>query len=216
MLITSKCTVPRRARSFLAEQTLLDYADGLKSSVGVARTCAAGRRDGLSLVMLDKLADIGNTDMAHCSERLHTLLQNSGCYSHVTQTGGEDYSHCILPSEVIKLIARKPDKFKMHIAPSREACKDFWRGFMSSPEGLEYASSHPVLAGKSLDELADFIPIRIHEDAGPFTKTGAGVNIINWSSLLGRGNEKETRYCCITTQMAVLILRTFLSHNRTL
>ena len=129
--------VHKRNRSFLAEIALLDYADGLKSSLGVARTCLAARRDGLNLTMLDKLADIGTTDMIRCSTRLHKLLQESGCYDHVKATGGSVYTHCILPSEVIKLIARRPDKFRMHLAAHREACRTFWRGFLSSKEGLD-------------------------------------------------------------------------------
>ena len=44
----------------------------------------------------------------------------------------------------------------------------------------------------SLDQLAYTIPLRIHEDAGPCTKRKSS-NVINWSSLLSRGNDKTTR-----------------------
>ena len=155
--------------------------------------------------MLNKLGDIGQQDMTNCSVRLHKLLQDSGCYNHVTPTGGEDYTHCILPTDVIKLLARRKEKFKMHIGGGREACKDFWRGFLSSPEGLEYASIHPYLRGKTLEELADVYPMRMHEDSGPFTKSSKGVNVLSWSSLLARGNEKETKYRGIPKQMAASI-----------
>ena len=185
--------VHRITKSYLAESALLDYADGLKSSIGVARTCVAGRRDGITIPMLEKLASIGDRNMVHCSDRLHKILSDSGAYDHVTDTDADGYTYCILSTEVVKLVARNPRAFGMHFAPNKEVCRRFWREFLSTDEGQDYKARHPVLKDLTLEELATFIPLRIHEDSGPYSKNGS-VSVLSWSSLLARGTEKETRY----------------------
>ena len=153
----------------------------------------SGRRDGIKLPMLDKLASIGEVDLVHCSDRLHKVLKDSGAYDHVIATGGDGYTQCILPCEIFKLVSRNPRAFQQHLAPNKEACRRFWRELLSPDGGQDYRARHPFLKDKTLQELSCFIPGRIHEDYGPFSKN-AGVSVLSWSSLLARGNEKETRY----------------------
>ena len=153
----------------------------------------AGRRDGIKVPMLQTLASIGDRNMEHCSDRLHKVLNDSGAYDHVIETGGDGYTYCILPSEVVKLVARNPRAFNMHFAPNKEVCRRFWRDFLFSTEGQDYRARHPVLKYMTLEDLATVIPLRIHEDSGPYSKNGS-VSVLSWSSLLARGNEKETRY----------------------
>ena len=131
--------VPRPCRSFLAESALLDWSDTTKKAVGVARTCRAGQRDGINIDMNNKLASLGTDTFKNSNRDLDELLKSVGAFSHVRETGGSCFTHCIPPTEIVKLLGENPDKFKMHLAPNKEACRDFWRGLFSSEQGMQYA-----------------------------------------------------------------------------
>ena len=185
--------VPRTVKSYLAEAALLDWSDTNISAVGVVRTCRAGRRDGIDIPMNSKLADLGTENLRNCNRDLDDLLTASGAYSHVAETKGNCFTHCLPPTEIVKLLAKTPSKFKEHLAPNAEACRHFWRSMFSSEQGMEYARIHPHLRGKTVNDLEHSIAVRIHEDAGPFSKVKS-VNTLSWSSMLGRGTEKECKY----------------------
>ena len=106
---------------------------------------------------------------------------------------GPLYKTCILPSTIIKMISQSDQQFRMRLAPSKREVQEFWETFLSTPEGQAYREVHPVLSRKTTQELATLVPIRLHEDSGPYSKTH-GVNIISWSSLFGQGSEKETKF----------------------
>ena len=185
--------VLRPVRSYLAESALLDWSDTNKTAVGVVRTCRAGRRDGINIPMNSKLADLGTENLKNCNKELDTLLTASGAFSHTRETFGDHFTHCLLPTEVVKLLAKSPGKFKEHLAPNAEVCREFWRSMFSSEQGMEYARSHPHLKGKTVKDLEHSIAVRIHEDSAPFSKV-KGVDTISWSSCVGKGTEKECKY----------------------
>lgn len=178
-------------RSYLGEALLIDWADGLISAAGLLRLTKAAINDGLDLPMLIKIAESG--DVHNAARGLKLLLEAGGVCENITTLNGSTYSGCILPSTVIKLIGRSEENFKMRLAPSKRECLEFWQDFFSTPEGLEYKKLHPVLKHRTALQLANCFVIKLHEDAGPYTKN-SGVNIISWSSLFGRGTELETRY----------------------
>ena len=185
--------VPRACRSHLAESALLEWSDSTKTAVGVIRICRAGQRDGINIPMNSKIAGLGTADFKNCNRDLDTLLQGSGAFSHVVETGGNCFTHCLPPPEVVRLLSKHPTKFQMHLAPNREACRNGWRSFVSSEEGIAYSTVHPHLKGKTVKNLESTIPCRVHEDSGPFSKVKS-VDAIQWSSLVGRGTEKECKY----------------------
>ena len=57
--------------------------------------------------------------------------------------------------------------------------------------------SHPVLSQPSID-LSRLVPIVLHMDAGPFTKKGKSAMVVNFSSVLADGSDKETVFCIAT------------------
>ena len=191
----SEFMVPREIHSHLAYTALLGWADGTFSCVQMVNLCRSGTRDGLSIPMLEKLANLGNAELDNNVVRPFKaeVLRKGGVYSRITPLSGPYFKHCILPSTYFKFIAQYPHQFKTRLAPSSEACTDFWRGLFSSPEGMEFKSLHPHLRGKTLAQLAHSIPLRIHEDAGPFTKTKS-MDVVSFSSMLGRGTELQTKY----------------------
>ena len=190
---TSNFYVPSTGRSFLGERALQDWADGNSSAVGLAQTCRAGRRDGINIEMLDKLANVGTLQFTNCKRDLDGVLERAGALDHLTPTGGDVFDYCILPSETVKLISQYPDKFRMHLCPNENACIEFWTNFLSSKSGQEYAAHHPHLRGKTVRDLKNTIGLRIHEDSGPYSKSKS-VDVISWSSMLGKGSEKECKY----------------------
>ena len=125
---------------------------------------------------------------------------------NLTDSSGPVYSSVILPSTVIKLIAKSDIQFRMRLAPSKHEIQQFWERLFSSPEGMAYKELHPILRHMTTAQLATRFPIRVHEDAGPYTKN-CSCNIICWSSLFGRGSEKEVKY-------HVIFRTTYLCYNR--
>ena len=188
--------VLRTCRSHLGEAVLMEWSDGAISAKGVSRVSRSAKRDGLNIKMIDLLAQLGSDNFANASRDLFTLLEHSGVASNITETGGEVFKHCILPTTVVKLISRSRSAFKRHLCPSQETCKRFWRDFLSTPEGLDYQRIHPHLRGRTVADLSRCIPCRVHEDAGPYSKIRS-VTVISWSSMLGRGIDLETKYCTI-------------------
>ena len=97
-------------------------------------------------------------------------------------------------------------------------CKNFWRGLFSSVDGMKFKELHPHLRGKTLAQLAHSIPMRLHEDSGPFTKTKS-VDVVSTSSVLGRGTELQTKYAShrLSTSCTTICLCCFypnyLKHN---
>ena len=55
--------------------------------------------------------------------------------------------------------------------------------------------SHPVVAGLGFEALQYVIPLTLHADAGPFSKTTA-CYCVSFSSLVGLGEAKLTKYMC--------------------
>ena len=98
-----------------------------------------------------------------------------------------------MQTETVKMVSTSKIAFKKHLCPSKEACAQFWRDFLSTQDGLDYQSMHPHLKGKTVEQLSTMIPCKVHEDAGPFTKLQSMV-VLSWSSMLGRGIDLETKY----------------------
>ena len=187
-------SVHRDIHSHLAYTALLGWADGNLSCVGMVRLCRSGARDGLRIPMLDTLANLANDEMTNVVRKLKTdVLKRAGVYARITPLTGPHFKHCVLPSTTFKFLASYPQQFKLRMAANAEACTNFWRGLFSSEEGMDLKQLHPHLRGKTLAQLSHHIPLRIHEDAGPFTKIKS-VNVLSCSSLLGKGTELESKY----------------------
>ena len=192
-------TVPRTCRSYLGEQILKEYGNGELLPQPMSRLARAAKRDGLDIQMIETLANLGTENchypdvLLNCARDTGKLLDDCGVADHVTPTDGPHFKWCVPPTEVVRLVSQDDASFKKHLCPSKEACTQFWRDFLSTEEGLECQRRHPHLKGKTVSQLSTTIPCRVHEDAGPFTKTKS-VNTVQWSSILGRGIDLETKY----------------------
>ena len=160
----------------------------------MSRLCRQGKRDGVQSNMLVRLASCGSEDTGKNSFRdLSNLLRGAEIPSKLTPLTGPDYTRCIRPTTVVKLLATRPELFKLRLAPSSQACVDFWRGLFSTPEGMELRRLHPWLKGKTVEDLKSSFPVTMHQDAGPFSKSKS-MDVTSWRSILARGTELETQY----------------------
>ena len=147
--------------------------------------------------MLVKLSNLGSGQYDNVFQDFKfQILDKGGIYDKITPLDGSVFKSCILPSTIFKLLAEHPDQFRVRQAAFPDMIEQFWNDLFSTPEGLELQQLHPMLKGKTVRQLRYTLPLRIHEDAGPYTRGGKSVNIISWSSLLGSGSELETKYHC--------------------
>ena len=63
---------------------------------------------------------------------------------------------------------------------------------------MQYKQVHPFLKNATAQSLKNKFAIRIHQDAGPFTKV-LSVDVISWSSMHATGSELETKYAALVT-----------------
>ena len=100
----------------------------------------------------------------------------------------------VLPSTLVKLLFRDHRAaFVKHMGANTDKLREFWRQFLARPLTRQWASRHPVLRNKSVADLVTTIPCATHTDAGPVTLTRSS-NILSWSSMVGVGGEKVTKY----------------------
>jgi hypothetical protein len=83
----------------------------------------------------------------------------------------------------------------MQFGAERTKLRSFWHNFLSRPTNRDTKEKHPIVGGMDLDTLDTVIPITVHADAGPFTKTSA-CYCVSFSSLVGAGEAKLTTFVC--------------------
>jgi len=189
--------------SSLAAGHLSSWCDGIQSAAALRRHMADAVSDGFKHPMVTRFGNLGGgggrPSGQHCHESLVRLLQACGVNRCLTSLPSpSDVSHIILPSTIIKVAAQDyPTLFKKYFGANARKVEMFWRGFFESGFNREWAAAHPCLHGKSLEQLRNSIPITIHEDAGPISKN-LSANCISFSSLLGEGDEKVTKFLSFT------------------
>ena len=195
----------RGRRSYLGETVLIDWADGATTSVGLVKYCRMAQRDGNNLPMIEKFAACGSADYHNSASDLKALLEAAGSTLNIVELTGPIYKFGILPSSVIKLIARSEQQFKLRLAPSADEIQLFWEEFFSSEAGIAYKNLHPHLRTLTTAQLRTMFPIVIHQDSAPFTKNSS-TDVISWSSMFGRGAENVTKCQAIETSMWFCLL----------
>ena len=104
----------------------------------------------------------------------------------------------VLPSTLVHAIfTYYPEEFKTRLGGKVKDVLQFWRGFFRRDQCCRWAQHHPFLVGKTVQELKYTIPLTIHEDAGPCSKTSSS-NCVGFSSLLSRGDEKMCKFLCFS------------------
>ena len=94
-------TVVRCCRSFLAENALLEWADGGLSARAMIQMVRSGQRDGLQIQMVENIASLGSDSLHNSQRDLGKLLEQVGVLDHITQNGGDVFQWRIPPNEII-------------------------------------------------------------------------------------------------------------------
>ena len=117
----------------------------------------------------------------------------------ISMIENSSWTHVVLPSQWVGLLINAcPREFRLRLGADTDKTTEFWRGFFHSPLRRRAANAHPFLAGKTPTDLAHAIPCAVHEDAGPISKQLSG-NCLSWSSMLGVGPEKLTKFIMATS-----------------
>ena len=180
--------------SQLAMGHLLDWADGVTSAKKMARHMANAKADGTNIPMVLRLANIGAGGPQHASHNLFGLLEWCGIPSQLTALRDSNTTDILLPSTLIRLLhSTYPAHFKRLLGADQGLLNRFWGQLLERPQNRGWMQEHPVLRGLGMEELGFMIPLAVHEDAAPYSKT-ASFNCKSWSALLGDGDEKVTKY----------------------
>ena len=100
----------------------------------------------------------------------------------------------VKPSSLLSFICQSYKReFRLRLGADKAKTRAFWSSFLSRPESAAWAAQHPYLAGKVPADLVCTVPLVVHTDAGPCTKS-LSCTCISWSSLLGGGPEKLTKF----------------------
>ena len=175
-----------RMHSHLVQSLLLDWADGVSSSVGIVRCARGAVRDGLSIPMLTRLANHGTVEYQNVFREFRkSVIERSGIEASVTPVNGKSIRHMILPSTVLKILNQRPSQMRLRLGADRQRLKEFWTNLFSTKEGMELKRLHPHLRNKTIAELSTRIPVRVHEDAGPYSNRVAltlAAGLAYWAS----------------------------------
>ena len=95
-----------------------------------------------------------------------------------------------------RLYEKFSDKFRRHLGADLTRLRAWWEQYKETPEGKEFFNVvRPELQGLSLDDLQWWIPLSIHLDAGPISKTQSA-EIATWgpAASFSEGSDFERRF----------------------
>ena len=193
-------------RSYAAEKHLKSWASGIQSAAEMFSHAEALIKEGYAGPGSVRDFNCGNTlstdgnQTKHMQHNLLSLMEASGLPQLVDTIVSDvcPMKYGVRPSSIFRLLHRcKPLQFQQHFGADKAALRYFWSGLFSSQVGREIKAANVFLRGKTLEQLDTMIPLAIHEDAGPFTKTKS-TSIISWSPICGFGTDLETRIVCMS------------------
>ena len=106
--------------------------------------------------------------------------------------GGGSATQRIPPSMILKMLhSFNPDRFRAVFQAHPARLVWFWQELFASEEGRLSKENHHILRHMDPRDLHRTIPITLHEDAAPYSKSHSCDNV-SWSPLLGSGSELST------------------------
>ena len=184
--------VPISPPSKLFGGLVVDWADGSLSAAKLQLQGARGLGDGFEHPIISRLASMGADRHAHES-LMNLLLNRCGVAAMLNTYPGEAVDHMVLPSTWIKHLATYPQKFSQLLGANRPGLRSFWKNALARPGFTTSLRDHPAVGTKTLAQLVNVVPLTVHTDAAPYTKTQSCVTI-SFSGLLGAGDTKLKKF----------------------
>ena len=184
----------RTTKSQASLRQLKLWASGVASAPQVWYQIDGLVSDGFRNPSIDRIHRCASsaTDQNCHSRLLHIFSVECGFQDIITHIDGGSVSEVLRPSSLLRLL-QTSTSFKQMFGADETRLLEFWSSLLGSEHGRKYHALHPHLRGRSINSLRKTIPITLHEDAGPFSKTKS-VNVVSWSPLLGSGAELEQKY----------------------
>ena len=173
--------------SHVAGRALQKWADGKCSATDVRQACVDSQSDGGRHPMVLRIAAMPGDQ--HCHESLVDLLTRNTAVVDmlrpITDAGAAD--HILLPSSVISSLYQfHRHQFEERFGAEVHRVEAFWAKFLASGNNRRHVAEHSILSRVAPESLKYYIPLCLHEDAGPISKSMSG-NLVSFSSLLGIG-----------------------------
>ena len=186
---------PQHSISRLGGNTLLRWGEGQISAATTVATCQDAIADGLKHPMVTRVGQLQGSQHAH-SELMHMLRTNTQIIDMIRpiHDPASIAKYYLPPSRLIAALHRHhKEQFHERLGAKPDELRTFWQGFQRQPHNRAFVERHPFLAGMGLDDLSYVVPLAVHEDAGPVSKSQSAT-IISWSSIVGKGSEKLTHF----------------------
>ena len=187
---------PNRARCRTALMHLSDWGTGVSSAVQVWRHVDALLEDGFDDPSLRRMHGAG----AHANDQhIHTGLmrlvgQTCGFEQYLIEIAEGSVTTTVAPSDVFSLVHKhNRHKFTFIFGAEKDRLRKFWTGLFASDEGAELRNLHPMLQGRSVEQLCSAIPVVVHEDAAPYTKRSS-CSVVTWGSILCKGTDIQVKF----------------------
>ena len=174
---------------------LLDWAWGKKSASDVVRDAHAAAQDLPKRTLDPRILRLAKTitNLGNAERVVQSLSPDLGL-GKPTYIPDSSIELVMTPSTVWTwLLKSHPARFRAHLGAQRDGVQEWWEQFLRRPAAAEFWSLHPWLEGRTPSDLRWHLPLMLFDDAGPISAHNSSFVRV-WYSIVGRGNEKETRF----------------------
>ena len=179
---------------------LLEFCDGWLSSYRLCQHMKHAVEDGATCRLVKAIGKIANVQNPYrwCNQGMAKLIASFSILATITPIANSCWTHYIKPTNLIRMIHENyPREFRLRFGADVIKLRAFWNMFFCSPVRRAWATTHTYLTGKGPSDLERTIPIVVHQDAGPISKTQSA-DVISFSSMLSDGPEKITKFLIAT------------------
>ena len=163
------------------------------SAAKLQQHCSHAQEDGLTHLMVQRLAGVGTAQKAH--NGLMSLLGTCDIQPLITRVDSDRMTDMVLPSTWIRLLRAYLVQFSLRLGTNIQNTRVFWSQFFAREHTKAWADRHFFVKGRTVGDLDHVVPLTVFADAGPFSLQKSCV-VISFSSLLAQGHEKLTKYPC--------------------
>ena len=179
---------PGKCRLLLRQ--FLKWCQGDISAVALHEVAADAQADGFQHPFIERVAALRGEQHAH-DDLLNMIKRETDALDMMTGIGapGSVVTEILKPSSVIAaFIKHHPDKFAQKLGASPAKVKKFWQGFKKQPQNQDVMKNHTYLKDLPLQDLYLTVPLALHEDAGPVSKSKSAT-CVSWSAITAEGFE---------------------------